>query len=142
MSPFNAFLILRGVLTLPMRVRRHSENAMQVAGFLARHPAVRETRYPGLAEDPGHGVAAGFLDRFGGMVGFAIRRGAEGIAPFRSALRLCKPWTSLGDVETLIQPHDRDDRRGIPDGYVRLSVGLEDPDDIIADLDQALKQAE
>ena len=88
-----------------------------------------------LLNDPGHAVASKQVKGFGGMLGFETKRTT------RLKMKLCKPWTSLGDVESLLAAYGRDDRRGIPDNYRRLSVGIEDPDDIIADLKQALDQA-
>ena len=142
MSPFNAFLILRGLTTLPLRVRAHSANAMRVAQFLSSHPAVTEVRYPGLPDDPGHAAAAACLDGgFGGMLAFAVKGGRAAADRFTAAVNLCKPWVSLGDAETLIYICTEEPRRGIPDGYVRMSVGLENADDITADLDQALARS-
>ncbi|MCE5325740.1 MAG: PLP-dependent aspartate aminotransferase family protein [Planctomycetaceae bacterium] len=139
-SPFNAFLILRGIATLPMRIARCSETAMKIARFLSTHPQVIETRYVGLASDPGHATATKYLkDAFGGMVGFILKGGSPKYPVFSAALKLCKPWVSLGDVETLVLPHWTEDRRGINEGYVRISAGLENADDIITDLDRALR---
>ena len=138
-SPFNAWLVLRGITTLPMRIARHSDNALKVATFLAGHPEVTEVRYPGLAFDPRHVVASKYLSHhFGGMVGFVLKGGSARYPAFNAAMKLCKPWVSLGDVETLVLPHYVEARRGVDEGYVRISVGLEDPDDIITDLDRAL----
>ena len=112
---------------------------MKVAGFLATHPQVTEVRYPGLPGDGRHAVAVKYLtDAFGGMIGLVLRSGPDGYDTLRQSLKLCKPWVSLGDVETLVLPHYVEDRRGVCEGYVRVSVGLEDADDIIAALDQAL----
>jgi len=137
-SPFNAFLVLRGISTLHVRMDRHCANARQVAEFLRGHPEVVEVRYPGLPGDPGHRLAAAQMPAFGGMLGFQIDGGDERVDAFAAALKVCKPWVSLGDVKTLVYVRRRQDQRGIPEGYARLSVGLEDVDDIIADLDQAL----
>ncbi len=135
MAPFNAFLLHQGLKTLPMRMERHCANAMKVAEFLNDHPKIRRVHYPGLPKDPGYAVAKRQLKGFGGMLGFDTK-GKSNLN-----VKLCKPWTSLGDVETLISTYGRDGRRGIPDHYRRMSVGIEDPDDIIADLKQALDKA-
>jgi len=137
-SPFNAWLILRGLVTMPLRMRRHCENAMQVAEFLGRHPAVTDVRYPGLASDPGHAVAASQWAGFGGLAGFTLKGGKRAQDVFRASLKLCKPWFSLGDSETLILCQDADPARDVPEGRVRISAGLEDPEDIVADLRRAL----
>ena len=140
-SPFNAFLVLRGISTLPIRMKRHCENAMKVAESLAGHRMVLETRYPGLAGDRGHGVATATFGGFGGIVGLAVRGGRKAAEAFRDALKLCKPWVSLGDVKTLVQCREAQADKGVPEGYVRVSVGIEDVRDIIGDLDQALNKA-
>ena len=140
LSPFNAFLILRGIETLPVRMKQHCANAQRIAEFLAQHPAVAETRYPGLPSYPGHETAKDLLAGFGGMVGFVLGRGQAASDIFRDSVKLCRPWVSLGDVGTLVYCRWPELRKGIPEGYVRMSVGLEDADDIIADLDQALNR--
>jgi len=125
LSPANAFLLLRGVKTLPFRIEKHCENAMRIAEFLARHPRVSQVYYPGLPSSPRHDVAASYLERFGGMLGFETAFDLDWEA-VRSGLSLIKPWVSLGDLTTLMT--QRGPRR------VRLSVGLEDPADIIPEL--------
>ncbi len=137
MAPMNAFLLHQGLKTLPMRMERHCSNAMKVAEFLSDHSKVKRVRYPGLESDPGHAVAVKQVKGFGGMVGF------ETSANVRRGLKFIRPWTSLGDVETLMNfPYTRGDaRRGVPKNYWRLSIGIEDPDDIIADLKKALDNA-
>ncbi len=135
MAPFNAFLLHQGLKTLPMRMERHCTNAMKVAEFLNDHPKIERVRYPGLPNDPGHAAAKKQVKGFGGMLGFETKGGSN------LNVKLCKSWTSLGDVESLISRYGRDERRGIPDNYVRMSVGIEDPDDIIGDLKQALDKA-
>ena len=139
-SPFNAFLILRGIETLPLRMKQHGANAQRVAEFLAHHPAVTETRYPGLPGDPGHKTAKDLLTGFGGMVGFVINRGQVAADIFKDSLKLCRPWVSLGDTGTLLYSRWPEPRKGILEGFFRMSVGLENVDDIIADLDQALNK--
>lgn len=142
MSPFNAYNILRGLSTLTIRMKQHGENAQKVAQFLVGHPAVLETRYPGLPEDPNHETAKKLLDDcgFGGMVSFVIKGGESAQNVFRDALKLCKPWVSLGELFTLVYVRKTEERKGVPEGYIRLSIGLEDADDVIADLDQALNK--
>ena len=138
MSPMNAFLLLEGIKTLPMRMERHSTNAQRVAEFLQTHPKVARVHYPGLESDPGHKVAKSQLKAFGGMIGFEMKNKPD----FFQHMKLCRPWVSLGDVATLCIPWPRGSlRRGIPDNYVRMSVGVEDPDDIIADFKQALEKS-
>ena len=141
LSPFNAFMILRGIETLSVRMKQHCANAQEVAAFLERHPAISETRYPGLEGDPGRETAKALFDGFGALVGFVIGGGQAASDAFRSSLKLCKSWVSLGDTGSLLYCRRPEERKGIPEGYVRLSVGLEDTDDIIADLDQALNRA-
>lgn len=140
MSPFNAYNILRGLSTLTIRMKQHCENAQKVAEFLTRHQAVAETRYPGLSTDPSHKTAKAMLkgSGFGGMVSFVISGGESAQQVFRDSLKLCKPWVSLGDLFTLAYVRWTEERKGVPEGYVRLSIGLEDVEDIISDLDQAL----
>ena len=134
MAPFNAFLLHQGLKTLPMRMERHCGNAMRVAGFLETHPKIRKVHYPGLKGDPGHAVASRQLRGFGGMLGFEMK-----VRPaIARHVRFCRPWTSLGDVETLVNAYGANRAWGIPPNYVRMSVGIEDPGDIIADLKQAL----
>jgi len=135
MAPMNAFLLHQGLKTLPMRLERHCANAMKVAEFLNDHKQIKRVHYPGLPKDPGHNVATKQLRGFGGMLGFETRSGSN------LNVKLCRPWISLGDVETLIATYGKDERRGIPRNYRRMSVGIEDPDDIIADLKQALDNA-
>ena len=146
-SPFNAFLFLRGLKTLPLRMDRHCANAQKVAAFLAGQPSVRKVYYPGLPQHPGHDLAKKLLRLYGGMVGFDL--GDAGKAKrFLDALRLCVQAVSLGDVMTLIEHPASTTHRGyspealrdvgLTEGYVRLSVGLEDPGDIIKDLEPGL----
>jgi len=144
LSPFNAYNILRGLGTLSIRVKQHCANAQKVAEFLARHPAVIETRYPGLPGDPHHKLAKALLGKrgFGGMLGFIPAGGEPAQKVFVNSLKLCKPWVSLGDLFTLIYARWPEERKGIPPGFIRVSVGLEDVEDIIADLDQALNQTQ
>jgi methionine-gamma-lyase len=131
-SPFNAFLIMRGMETLSMRMNQHGANAMKVARFLSGHSSVSEVRYPGLRSHP---------DGCGGMVGLTIKGGQSAGHQFAESLQLVRPWVSLGDTGSLVYGRQCELRKGIPEGFTRLSVGLEDAEDIIADLDQALNKA-
>jgi cystathionine beta-lyase/cystathionine gamma-synthase len=110
---------------------------MKVAEFLESHPKVKRVHYPGLKSDPGHAVASSQVRGFGGILGFSTKASSD----LRKHVKLCSPWVSLGDVGTLINPYGRDPGRGIPANYYRMSIGIEDPDDIIADLSQALDKA-
>jgi cystathionine gamma-synthase len=143
-GPMDAYLALRGLKTLGLRMRRHSENAMAVATFLADHPMVNQVYYPGLADHPGHGVAARQMDAFGGMVSFTARSAADATA-IAEGTRLFFLAESLGGVESLIEvpgPMTHASVAGseleVPDDLVRLSVGIEDPADLIEDLARAL----
>ncbi|NMH98580.1 cystathionine gamma-synthase [Pseudonocardia acidicola] len=147
-GPFDAWLTLRGVKTLAVRMERHCDNAELIAQMLAAHPRVERVLYPGLSEHPGHEVAAKQMRRFGGMVSFLVAGGRE------AALRMCagtKIFTlaeSLGGVESLIEHPGQMTHASVagsalevPDSLVRLSVGIEDVDDLMADLRQALDAA-
>lgn len=144
MSPFNAYNILKGIGTLRIRMKQHSANAQKVAEFLSGHPAVQETRYPGLPSDPNHETARRLFGQSGysGMVSFVIAGGEEAARAFAGSLKLVKPWISLGDLYSLVYVRWPEARKGVPPGYIRVSVGLEDAADIIADLDQALRCAQ
>ena len=139
LSPVNASLLHQGLKTLPMRMERHCANAMAVATFLDSHPKVKKVHYPGLASDPGHEVAKNQLKGFGGMLGFEMYEAPQ----LTKFVKLCRPVWSLGDVQTLIGHYDPADNpdRGVPANYTRMSVGIEDPNDIIADLKQALDKS-
>jgi len=127
-SPFNSFLVLRGVRTLPLRSGKGSENAMGLARFLEADPRVDWVRYPGLPAHPDHGVATRQLgERYGAMLTFQPRGGLEGMAAFTDHLRLCDIGVSLGDVFTLVYPRPKDG------GIIRVSVGCEDLDDLVED---------
>ena len=143
-SPFNAWLLLRGLKTLPVRMDRHCDNAMELAKFLSFHPMVTWVSYPGLKTHPQHELAARQMRGFSGIVAFEIKGGREEGKRFLDALELCIMAVSLGDCDTLIQhpasmTHSSYSPKelaaaGISEGIIRLSVGLEDVDDIIADL--------
>lgn len=133
-SPFNSWLLLRGIKTLDLRMERHCRNAMEVATFLERQPDVVTVNYAGLPGHPGHEVAAHLVNGgFGGMLSFRLRGGAEAANRFADALKLCDHAVSLGDVNTLVWPHK--------DELVRVSVGCENVEDILADFEQALEAA-
>jgi cystathionine gamma-synthase len=139
-SPFECWLVLRGIQSLPYRMRGHTANAGAVAGFLAEHPRVEAVHYPGLPGHPGHAIAARQMRQFGGMLSFQVRGGAEAALGVAARVRLWTRATSLGGPESLVEhrasvegPHTR-----TPANLLRLSVGLEHPDDLIADLEQAL----
>lgn len=149
LNAWEAFLILRGLKTLGLRVRTHCENARQVAEFLQSHPRVRALHYPGLPSHPQHELAKLQMDGMGGIVSFEVEGGIQEAQTFMNALKLAMISFSLGDPETLVQhpatmthfsvPKNERLRFGITDGLIRLSVGLEDPSDIIADLRQAFE---
>lgn len=131
-SPFNSWLLLRGVKTLELRMERHCDNAMQLARFLERQPEVTKVNYAGLENHPGHDIAKRLLDgRYGGMLSFTMTGGSEAGNQLANALRLCAHAVSLGDLSTLIWPHW--------DDLVRVSVGCESAADLIADFEQAFE---
>ena len=134
LSPLNAFLVMRGIKTLPIRMEQHCANAQRVAEFLDGHPKIARVFYQGLPSSPGHEVAKSYLTRFGGMISFETTPDWKwDDAAAAENLRFCKPWVSLGDVSTLVL-----DTTQLCPGRARVSVGLEDVEDIIADLDQAI----
>lgn len=147
-GPFEAWLLLRGLKTLHVRLDRHCDNAMKVARFLESHPAVERVYYPGLESHPQYELACRQLDGPGGIMAFELKGGLEAGRRLLNSLQLCQVAVSLGDADTLIQhpasmthavvPPEARRKMGITDGLVRLSVGLEDASDIIADLAQGL----
>ncbi|MDO9226881.1 MAG: methionine gamma-lyase [Pseudomonadota bacterium] len=148
MSPFDAFLVLRGLKTLALRMDRHCVSAASLAGYLAAHPAVAGVAYPGLPEFPQYELARRQMAQPGGMIALELKGGFEAGRAFMDALNLCTRAVSLGDAETLVQhpasmthstyTPEEQAAHGISPGLVRLSVGLEDVADLQADLDQAL----
>ena len=151
-APFDSFLTLRGLRTLGARMRVHEENAARVAALLAAHPVVSRVYWPGLATHRGHALAARQQQGFGAMLGFELEGGIDAIAPFLDGLRCFSLAESLGGVESLVAhpatmthasmaPEARR-TAGIGDGLLRLSVGIEDADDLCADLDAGLARAE
>jgi cystathionine beta-lyase/cystathionine gamma-synthase len=127
-SPFNSWLVMRGIRTLPLRTRAAGQNALRIAEWLEGQPGVEWVRYPGLASHPDHAVARRQIDGPGGaMVTFKPRGGVDGMAAFTDHLRLCDIGVSLGDICTLVYPRPKDG------GIIRLSIGCEDVDDLLED---------
>jgi cystathionine gamma-synthase len=141
-SPFDSWLVLRGIRTLPWRMRAHCSNAAAVAAFLARHPRVERVHYPGLPEDPGYAIASAQMSAPGGMLSFVVPGGREGAFGVAARLQIFTRATSLGGPESLVEHRASIEGAGTraPEGLLRLSIGLEHPDDLIADLRQALDQ--
>jgi cystathionine gamma-synthase len=139
-SPFASWLVLRGARSLPARMAWHCRNARQVADFLAGHAGIAQVFYPGLATHPGHAIAARQMSDFGAMLSIRVRGGREGALRLASRLRLFTNATSLGGCESLIEHRASvDGANGTqPDDLLRLSIGLEHPDDLVEDLRQAL----
>ena len=152
LDPHAAFLLHRGMKTLAVRVKCQNESALQIARFLEKHPGISKVNYPGLESHPDHGRARSLFDGFGGMMSFELRGGVEAAELFMRKARLPIVAPSLGGVETLMTRPSRtshsgmlvDERRrlGISDELIRFSVGIEAANDIITDLDQALKAVE
>lgn len=147
-GPFDCWLTLRGLKTLPIRMHQHAENAMQVAEYLAQHPVINVVHYPGLQSHPQYELAKRQMDTFGGMVSFEIKGGREAANTFFRRLKIFALAESLGGVESLACypsemthgsiPKEQRERRGISAGMIRLSVGIEDSEDLLADLEHAL----
>jgi cystathionine beta-lyase/cystathionine gamma-synthase len=147
-SPFDCFLTLRGMKTLALRMREHEKNAMQIAQFLQDHPRVRRVYYPGLPNHPAHDLAASQMDGFSGIVSFEVKGGLADARRVLGRLRLFKIAESLGGVESLVElpaimthasiPKKERKRAGLYDGLIRLSVGIEHVQDLLADLKRAL----
>lgn len=152
LSPFNSFLFIQGLETLFLRVNKHSENALKVAHFLKDHPLVSWVNYPGLEEHPSHNLAAKYLKgNFGGLLGFGIKGGLEAGKRFIESVKLLSHLANIGDTKTLvIHPastthqqltKEEQEATGVTEDYIRLSIGIEDIEDIKADIDQALRKA-
>jgi cystathionine gamma-lyase len=150
-GPLDCFLVLRGIKTLALRMRQHCENARHIAEYLAQHPEVKQVRYPGLPTHPGHALARQQMRDFGGIVTMELHGGAARAMRFLSSTRLFTLAESLGGVESLmchpatmthasIPPEERA-RIGITDALIRLSVGVEDADDLLGDLAQAIEKS-
>jgi cystathionine gamma-lyase len=150
-GPLDCFLVLRGIKTLALRMEKHCENARRIAEYLARHPEVKQVRYPGLPTHPGHARARQQMRDFGGIVTMELHGGVERAMRFLSSTRLFTLAESLGGVESLmchpatmthasVPPEERA-RIGITDALIRLSVGVEDAEDLLEDLEQAIEKS-
>ena len=150
LSPFNSFLFLQGLETLPLRQRKHSENALKVATYLKTNPLVSWVNYPGLPDNPNHKIAEKYLTNgYGGLIGFGIKGGLEAGKKFIESVQLLSHLANIGDAKSLvIHPASTTHQQLTPEeqkatgatqDYIRLSIGIEDVEDIIEDLDQALK---
>lgn len=153
MSPFNAFQFIQGVETLSLRVKRHGENALEVARHLNSHPLVEWVNYPGLEDHPSHELAQKYLNgSYGAILGFGVKGGLETGKKFIESVELLSHLANIGDAKTLVihpastthQQLTKDEREqtGVTDDFIRISVGLEDVIDIIADIDQALERSQ
>jgi cystathionine gamma-lyase len=147
-GPFDSYLVLRGLKTLAVRMDRHCDNAVSLASWLAQHPAVAKVYYPGLPDHPGHAVARKQMRAFGGMISLKLKGGIPAAQSFLTRTKLFSLAESLGGVESLVChpttmthasiPKDVREARGVDDGLIRLSVGIEDATDLRADLERAL----
>ena len=147
-GPFDSWLVLRGVKTLAIRMKKHEENALQIAEFLEKNPKVKEVYYPGLKSNPQHDLAKKQMTGFGGMVSFKVQGGKEAAKKVVESTKIFSLAESLGGVESLINfpftmthvgvPKEHKDRLGITEELIRLSVGIEDINDLISDLKQSL----
>ena len=150
-SPFDCWLNLSGLKTLHLRMKRHEESALQVAAFLEAHPKIDRVLYPGLPSHPQHAIAKAQMSGFSGMITFELKGGTEAGKTLMNSVQLCGLAESLGSVETMIThpasmthvdvPVEDRRKRGLTDGLVRLSVGIEDVEDIIVDLEKALEKS-
>jgi O-acetylhomoserine (thiol)-lyase len=151
LSPFNAFLFLQGLETLPLRQRKHSENALAVAQFLKKHPLVTWVNYPGLDDHPSHTLAKKYLGTgYGALIGFGIKGGLEAGKKFINSVGLLSHLANIGDTKSLVihpasTTHQQltkkeQEETGVTEDFIRLSIGLEDVEDIKEDIDQALKK--
>jgi methionine-gamma-lyase len=147
-NPFDAFLLIQGIKTLELRMDRHCHNAMAVATFLEKHSAVSKVNYTGLTSHPDHDVALKQMKRPGGMLSFELKKGLQGGIDFMNRLKMCVRTVSLGTCDTLLShpasmshagiPREQRIKYGIGDGLIRMNVGIENVQDIISDLEQAL----
>ena len=151
LSPFAAFLLLQGLETLPLRIQRHSENALAIAKFLKAHPRVSWVNYPGLSEHPSHKLAQKYLKGgYGALLGFGVKGGLEAGKKFINSVKLLSHLANIGDAKSLVihpastthQQLTREEQEatGVTEDFIRLSIGLENVEDIKADIDQALRQ--
>lgn len=148
-NPFDCYLLIQGIKTLELRMERHCSNAMAVALHLEKHPAIERVMYTGLVSHPDHLLAKKQMKNFGGMLSFEVKGGVEAGIKFINSLRLCTRAVSLGTLDTLVShpasmshvgvPKHERESYGITDGLIRMSVGIENPEDLLADLDQALQ---
>jgi methionine-gamma-lyase len=149
-NPFDAFLLTQGMKTLELRMERHCHNAMEVAEYLANHPAVAQVNYTGLYSHPDHAVAMKQMRHPGGVMSYELKGGLESGKRFTDALQMCVRAVSLGTVDTLVShpatmshvgiPREERITYGITDGLIRMSVGIENIADILTDLEQALQK--
>jgi O-acetylhomoserine (thiol)-lyase len=151
LSPFNGFLFLQGLETLDLRVKKHSENAFEVANFLKKHPSVNWVTYPGFEDDPAYELASKYLKGgYGALIGFGIKGGLEAGKKFIENAQLLSHLANIGDAKSLVihpastthqqlTPEEQA-QTGVKEDFVRLSIGLENVEDIIADIDQALSK--
>jgi len=149
-DPFACWLLERGLKTIDVRVKRQNENAMRIAEWCAKRPEMAKVHYPGLPSHPDHEIAKTLLDGFGGMMAIELKGGGQSAIRFIHGLKVFTYAASLGGVDSLvIEPryssheHLTSEERakiGIPDGFLRLSIGIEDAEDLIADIEQALQQ--
>ncbi len=150
-SPFNSFLLLQGLETLHLRIQRHSENALKVAQYLSKHPKVSWVNYPGLPDHPSHKLASRYLKGgYGALLGFGVKGGAEAGKKFINNLKLFSHVANIGDSKSLVihpatTTHQQltpaeQEATGVKPDYIRLSIGIEDIEDIISDLEQALEK--
>ena len=152
LSPFNAFEFIQGLETLPLRIRKHSDNALEIAKFLQKHPLVSWVNYPGLVDNPNHRIASKYLKNYyGGILGFGIKGGYEAGKKFINSVKLFSHLANIGDAKSLVihpasTTHQQltgkeQEETGVTQDYIRLSIGIEDVNDIKEDIDQALKAA-
>jgi cystathionine gamma-lyase len=150
-SPMDAFLVLRGLKTLPVRMQRHAENALALARYLEGHPQVEKVTYPGLPSHPQHELARRQMSGFGGMLTFVVKGGLDAAVAFLRAVRIFACAESLGGVESLIEhpaimthasvPRETRERLGIADGFIRVSAGIESAQDLVEDLERGFAAA-
>jgi cystathionine gamma-lyase len=150
LSPFDSFLLLRGIKTLPLRMREHERNALRIAEYLEKHPRVKKVHYPGLESHPQHALARRQATGYGGMLSFEIDGGLEEARRFLENLEIFALAESLGGVESLIEhpalmthasvPRETREQIGLTDSLIRVSVGTENVEDLIEDLDQAFQK--
>lgn len=148
-NPFDAFLLIQGIKTLEVRMERHCHNAMEVAGFLESHPSVAHVNYTGLSSHPDHYTAMKQMRHPGAMMSFELKNGLQGGIDFMNKLQMCVRTVSLGTCDTLLShpasmthysvPKEEREKYGITEGLIRMNVGIENVEDIIRDLQQALK---